>query len=160
MGRRYTAQVTAVAVTAQQDLFEIKAPTDAVVVIHDYELAQSTEVGDVQEEQLSIIEKRGIGAVTSGTGGTTPTPQPVEDGDTAFGGTVEANNTGKLAAGSGSIETLSAKTWNVRQPYTKVFTPETRPVISPGNTWCLELGTTPADSITMNLNITLEEVGG
>lgn len=160
MGRKYSAQFNGVAVTAQQDVFELVAPSDAVVVVHAIELEQTTEVGDTAEEGLSIILKRGIGTVTSGSGGSTPTAQPVEDGDAAFGGTVEANNTTKMVVGTGTLETLAAWAWNVRVPFNKIFTPELRPVISPGNRLTVELGTTPADSITMNGTIWFEEIGG
>ena len=160
MGRKYTVAFKAVAATAQQDLFEILAPADAVVVIHEWEMSQSTEVGDAQEEQLQLTTNRGIGAVTSGSGGSTATAQPVEDGDAAFGGTVEINNTTKMAAGSGSLEELEPFAWNVRQPLRQIYTPETRPVISPSNRWTLELETTPADSITMSGKVIMEEIGG
>lgn len=160
MGRVYTAVFSSVAVTAQQDFFELLAPTDAVVIIHDWKLSQSTEVGDAQEEGLALLIKRGIGAVTSGSGGSTPTAQPKEDGDAAFGGTIEANNTTKMVVGTGTIETLDSDNWNVRIPWERIYTPETRPVISPGNRITLELGTTPADSITMSGRVTFEEIGG
>ena len=160
MGRMYTVGFKAVAATAQQDLIEILSATDAVTIIHDWTLSQNTEIGDAQEEQLSIVENRGVGTVTSGSGGTSATPQPVQDGDTAFGGTVEVNNTTKMAVGTGTLEELPPYGWNVRTPFFKIYTPETRPVISPGNRWTLELETTPTDSITANLNVTLEEIGG
>lgn len=160
MGRKYTAVFNEVAVTAQQDFFEVLAPTDAIVVIHDFELSQSTDVKDAEEEMLHLVVKRGIGSVTSGTGGTTPTAQPIEDGDTAFGGTVEVNNTTKMVVGTGTIETLASLNWNIRVPFQKIYTPETRPVISPGNRLTIELGTTPADSITISGTITFEEIGG
>lgn len=160
MGRIYSAIFNAVAVTAQQDFFEIAGPADAVTVVHAIELEQSTEVGDAQEEGLSILMKRGVGTVTSGSGGTTPTPQPREDGDPNYGGTTEVNNTTKMVVGSGSIDTLAAWVWNVRLPFLKLFTPEMRPVISPSNRLTIELATTPADSITINGTIWFEEVGG
>lgn len=160
MGRKYTAQTNGVAVTAQQDFIEILAPTDAVVIVHDIEISQTSDAGDAQEEMLSIKMVRGVGSVTSGSGGTTPTPQPIEDGDAAFGGTTEMNNTTKMVVGSGTLETLAAWAWNVRIPFQKIFTPETRPVISPGNRLTVELATTPADSITCNCTVTFEEVGG
>lgn len=160
MGRVYTAAFKAVAVTAQQDFFELAAPTDAVVVIHDWELNQNTEIGDAAEEQLSVVTNRGVGTVTSGSGGTTVTAQPIQDGETGFGGVVEANNTTKMAAGTGSIEELEPFNWNVRIPLVKIYTPETRPIVSPGNRWTLELETTPADSITISGKVTFEEVGG
>ena len=160
MPRLYTAVFSSVAVTAQQDLFELVAPADAIVVLHKIHLSQSTEVGDAQEEGLALLIKRGIGTVTSGSGGSTPTAQPIEDGDTAFGGTVEANNTTKMVVGTGTIETLDSLNWNVRVPLDIIFTPETRPVISPSNRITLELATTPADSITMSGSITFAEIGG
>src|SRR5574337_110940 len=92
MGRIYTVQTNAVAVTAAQDFAEILAPTDSVVKIHDWVVMQTSDVGDAAEEILRIETVRGVGAVTSGSDGTTPTAQPISDGDTAFGGTVERNN--------------------------------------------------------------------
>ena len=160
MSRKYTAVFSSVAVTAQQDFFEIAAPADAIVIVHCWELSQSTEVGDAQEEGLSIRVVRGVGTVTSGTGGTTPTAHPIEDGDAAFGGVVEVNNTTKMVVGTGTLETLESTNWNVRVPYQRIYTPETRPVISPSNRLTIELATTPADSITISGTITFEEVGG
>lgn len=160
MARMYTAVFKSVAVTVQQDFFEILAPADAVVIIHDWELNQNTELGDIAEEQLSVTTNRGVGTVTSGSGGTTATAQPIEDGDVGFGGTVEVNNTTKMAVGTGTLEELEAFNWNERIPLTKIYTPETRPIISPGNRWTLELETTPADSVTISGKVTFQEVGG
>lgn len=160
MGRIYTAQFSAVAATAAQDLFEIAAPADAIVVIHDWTVFQTTDVGDAAEEILRLECVRGVGTVTSGSGGSTVTPQPVSDGDPAFGGTVEANNTTRMAAGTGTLETLPQHGWNVRVPAEKVYTPETRPVISPSNRWTLSLPAAPADSLTISGSVTFEEIGG
>lgn len=160
MGRRHTATFKGIAVTAAQDLFEIAAPADAIVVIHEWEMSQTSEVGDAAEEQLLLTTNRGVGSVTSGSGGSSVTPQPVEDGDAAFGGTVERNNTTIMAVGTGTLEELEAFGWNVRVPLRQVYTPEARPVISPSNRWTLELESTPADSITMNGRVIFEEIGG
>lgn len=161
MARMYTATFKSIAITAAQDLFEILAPADAIVRIHDWTITQSTETGDAAEEMLILTTNRGVGSVTSGSGGGTVTPQPVEDGDPAFGGTVERNNTTIMAVGSGTLETdLEVHSWNVRVPYQKIYTPETRPVISPSNRWTLELETAPADSVTVHGTITFEEIGG
>jgi hypothetical protein len=158
--RLYTVQVNGVTVSAAQDLFEVLAPTDAVVVIHDWAVFQTSDVGDAAEEILRLETVRGVGSVTSGSGGTTPTAQPLQDGDTAFGGTIEANNTTRMAVGTGTLETLEERGWNIRVPYDRVYTPETRPVISPGNRWTLSLPAAPADAITMGATLTLEEIGG
>ena len=160
MGRKYVAIFKGIAVTATQDLFEILCPTDAITIIHEWEVGQTTELADAAEEQLLLTTNRGVGSVTSGSGGATVTPQPVEDGDQAYGGTVERNNTTIMAVGSGTLEELETYTWNIRQSLRQVYTPETRPVISPGNRWTLESESTPADSITMSGRIVFEEIGG
>lgn len=161
MGRFYTAAFKSTAVTAAQDLFEIAAPSDAVVAIHEWGLFQTTELGDAAEEQLLLTTNRGVGTVTSGSGGASVTPQPISDGDAAFGGTVERNNTTIMAVGTGTLETdLEVLAWNIRVPFTRIYTPETRPVVSPGNRWTLELESTPSDSITMHGYVIFEEIGG
>jgi hypothetical protein len=153
----YTAVFNAVNVTAQQDLFEITSPTDAITIIHALELSQSSEVGDVQEEMLNILFKRG--QTTSGTGGTQAlASNPVETGSSAYGGVVDVNNTTKATAGT--IVTLRADNWNVRMPYLWMPTPEMRPITGPGIRMTIELATTPADAITMSGTLWFEELGG
>lgn len=160
MGRMYIAQFNEVAVTAAQDLFEIAAPSTGVIVIHEWSIGQNTDVGDAQDEVLRIEEVRGDGTVTSGSGGSTPTPEPIDNGYGASGATVEANNTTRMATGTGTLDVLRQYFWNVRVGLEKVYTPETRPVISPSDRWTLSLDDTPADSITMSGSIVFEEIGG
>lgn len=152
----YTAVFSAVAVTAQQDLFEINAAADSITIIHGIKLVNLTEVGDAQEEMLDIRWRSGN--TTSGTGGTAPTPQPIETGSSAYGGTVETNNTTKATAGTPVVR--DADGWNVRSPYLWLPTPEMRFIMGPSVRMCLELATTPADSITMSGTLYFEEIGG
>jgi len=152
----YTAVFNNVAVTAIQDLFELVAPADSVVLLHDIHLSQNTDVGDAAEEVLRI--ELTSGHTTSGSGGAAVTPVPVSLGDAAFGGTCEANNTTQASAGT--IVTKYVWNWNIRVGFDKIFTPETRPVISPSARMCLELPAAPADSVTMSGSITFEEIGG
>lgn len=156
MGMLYSAVFSGVAVTAQQDLFELAAPADCIVVVHQIILTQSTEVGDAQEEGLSILLKRG--ATTTGSGGSTVTPAPTEFGFAAAGSTAKANNTTK--ATTGTIVTLHAENWNVRSDKLILPTPELRLVLSPSQRLTVELATTPADSITMSGTLYFEEIGG
>lgn len=153
MGLMYTATFEEVAVTAAQDLFEIVAPSDAVVVIHDFEISQSSDAGDSESEQLNLLIHRGS---TSGSGGSTVTPRPLEAGFPAAGSTVEANNTTQSTEGN----ILFSTNFNVMAGYAKVFTPETRPVISPSGRLIIELQSTPTDSLTMSGTVTFEEIGG
>lgn len=156
MGRMYTVSFTAVAVTAAQDLFEVVAPADSVVVLHAIYLGQTTELADAAEEQLRIAIKSG--STTSGSGGSSATPVPLSLGDAAFGGTAEVNNT--TQATSGTIVTHHNDTWNLRGPYQLIFTPEMRKVLSPSARMTVELLAAPADSVTMSGTLYLEEIGG
>jgi hypothetical protein len=155
-GRVYTVIFKAVAVTAQQDFFEITAATGYPVVIHGWALSQSTSIGDAAEEMLQLVANRGVGA-TSGSGGTTPTGQQVYDTDTACSTVIDANNTTKMSAGT--IEELETYTWNVRVPMVQWYTPETRPVVRGDARWTLELETTPVASITISGTVWFEEIG-
>lgn len=156
MSRLYTVTFRAVAVTAAQDLFAIVAPSDAIVKVHDIDISQTSDVGDAAEEIIRVSLKSG--ATTVGTGGTLTTAIPIELGDAAFGGTVRINDT--TIATSGTIVVHRSTGWNVRAPLNIIFTPETRPVISPSRRFVVGLLTAPADSLTMNGTITFEEIGG
>jgi hypothetical protein len=151
--RIYTVQFSGVAVTAQQDLVELAAGAASPITIHEIFLSQSTEVGDAQEEGLSILLKQG--ATVSGSGGSTPTAIPRDVDDAAAQVTAKVNNTTK--ANTGTIVTHETYNWNVRVPFQKIWTPETRPYAKGGRRLTLELATTPADSITMSGYIIFSE---
>ena len=158
MGRMYQVPIAFVAQTAQIDFFELTAAAEKPCDIHQIYLANSTEVGDAQEEQLTLKLKRANGTVTSGSGGTAPTPVPQAPDDTAAGLTAEVNNTTKLVVGTGTITDERLFSWNVRVEFDKVFTPETRPRIKGGEKKVLELTTTPGDTITMGGFVLVEEL--
>ena len=157
MGRMYTAQFNGVAATAQQDLFEIIAPSTAIVVIHDLYLGQTTELGDAAEEQLLLLMKSG--QTTGGGFGTSPAKVPLLFGDAASGATVAANNTTKASGGTIVTHGGFCPVWNIRVPFVQIWTPECRPILAPSRRWTFELATTPADSITLSGSVTWEEIG-
>lgn len=147
MGRVYTAELNlSTAITTQVDIFELLAASGKPLQILGWELAQSSEVGDAQEEQLVLLLKRVTGAPTSGSGGSTTTPYPVVPNDTAVGATVETGNTTKLTGGTAT--NLKRFSWNVRTPHLYIPVPEARVTIDASTRAVLELATTPADSIT------------
>jgi len=154
----HTAIFKGVVVTAQQDLFEVKGPSNCTTRIHGFVLSQETEIGDAQEEMLRLTINRGQSTMASGSGGTTLTPAPRRRGDPAFGGTVEANNTTILSGSPDLTEQLEAHTWNERVPYIFWWTPEARPLILASEFWTLRLETTPADALTVNGTLYLETV--
>jgi hypothetical protein len=64
-----------------------------------------------------------------------------------------------MAVGTGTLETLEQRGWNVRIPFVRIYTPETRPIITPGNRWTLAIAGAPTDSITLSAMVTFEEIG-
>ena len=156
----HTAGFKAVAITVAQDLFEVKASASSIVVVHGFSLYQTTDLGDAQEEVFRLTTNRGSGSVTSGSGGTTATMTLVTRANTAFGGTVELNNTTVLAVGTGTLTNdMEHIGWNIRIPLNFWWTPEARPIILPGEYWTLELEAAPADSVTVSGTIYLEQIG-
>jgi len=153
MGRMYSAVFEQVSVDAAQDLFEIVAPADSVVRIHSIKIGQSSDAGDAESEQLNVLIHRGS---TSGSGGSSPTPNPLEAGDAAFGGTVEANNDSQGTEGA----ILASFDFNVLAGLNEVFTPEERIYISPSQRLIIELQTAPSDALTMDGTVMFEEIGG
>lgn len=155
MGRIYTAQFNGQAETVAQDAFELVAPADSVVIVHSIELSQSTEVADAAEEMLTVTLKSG--QTVSGSGGATTTPVPVNFGDAAAGAACETNNT--TQASTGTIVTHAAWDWNIRGEFIKIWTPETRPVLSPSRRMTVDISA-PADSVTFSGTLIFEEIGG
>lgn len=154
--RLYTIQFNAVAVTAQQDLFEIAVSSTRIIRLHELGLSQVSEVGDAQEEGLAILMKSG--QTTTGSGGSAPTPVPLDFGDAAAATTaVAVNNTTKATAGT--IVTHYAWNWNLRVPFQYIWTPESRPIMRASRRMTIELATTPADSITLSGYMVVEELG-
>jgi hypothetical protein len=149
----YSVVFEEVAVTAVQDLFEINAPADAIVVLHSVIITQSTDAGDTEAEMLPILFHLGS---TSGSGGTTPTAHPLQLGDAAFGGTVEVNNTTQSTEGN----QLHAEAFNIQAGFFYRPTPEERIIISPSDRLIIELQAAPTDSINMNGTAIFEEIGG
>lgn len=144
--RLYTSQFNGVAVTAQQDIFELVAGTNGNIELHEFFLSQISELGDAQEEGLLLLLKQG--QTTTGSGGTAPAKVPRDIDASASAATVAANNTTKATAGT--IVTHECWSWNIRVPFQKIWTPETRPFLKGARRMTIELATTPADSITMS----------
>lgn len=149
MGRMYTAIMTPTSITVAKTLIRITAPTDAIVVLHEFKVTQ--ELSETSE-QLPIKLFR---ASTSGTG-TAVAPQPLEAGDAVFGGTV---------AGDLTVEpTLSLIIWqeaqNVLNGWHYLPPPESRLIVSPGLHIAIRLETAPAAALTFTAMVVLEEIGG
>lgn len=146
LSRSYVAPINiGTAFTTQIDVFELLAGTGKPCVILGFEFGQTSELGDAQEEQLTLVLKRCV-AGTSGSGGGTSTFQSTRPNDTAAAVTAETGNTTKYAAGT--VVEMARFQWNVRMPCLYVPVPEERIVFDAATRMVLELVTTPADSIS------------
>ena len=154
MGRIYSAIVRTAGASALQDLWEVNAPATAIVILHSVRLGQTTDFADAEAEVLPVQISLTTNAV-AGSGGTTPTAAPHEVGSTAFGGSVEANNTTQTTV---TTERIS-DAWNIQAGWLYQPTPEERIIMSPSAAWVVELPAAPSDGITMEGTITIEEIG-
>jgi hypothetical protein len=154
MGRKYRAVAANTAQTTAIDLLEINVASTKCVKLLEVHISQATEIGDAQEEHLLVTIKEG--ATSSGSGGSSPTAVPASKGDSAYAGTVEANNT--TQASGGTIVTHVSQNWNIRVPLDIIFTPETVIELPPSARLVISISA-PADSTTLGGYAVFEEIG-
>lgn len=155
MGRLYAVEFENVAVTAAQDFFELIPAANRPIRLHGVFLSQSSDVGDAEEELLRIKIIRGH--TTSGSGGSTQTPTPLDTNDAASGiASAEVNNT--TIASAGTPVDLHSETFNVRTGWQYVPTPEMRPRCQNAQALVVRLMGAPADSLTMSGTLIFEEL--
>ena len=149
----YYAAFKNVSVSAIQDLFEVLAPSNAPVEILRMHFSQNTSE---TSEQLQLEFRVVSGSPTSGSGGSTVTPEPADRAVTrAFAGTVEANNTTQLTGGT--TELTWAEGFNVLSGFEWRATPEDVIRIAASETFVIELPTAPGASIQLNGLIVFRE---
>jgi hypothetical protein len=156
MGRKYTVVFDNVAVAASQDLFELTPTDDKPVKIYGLFLGQITAEGDANEDLWRWTVIRGF--TTGGSGGTAPTPRPLNRSDAAAGFTAEVNNTTK--ATTGTTHTCHADADNIRGGI-KFWWPEgSEPQASQADTTIVvRLESTPDASTTCSATLYVEEEG-
>lgn len=156
MGRVYTVQFDNVSVSAIQDLFEITPADDKPVDLLAIYLSQTgvADVGDANEECLPFQVIRGY--TTSGSGGSAPTPAPVDPVDTAAGFSAEVNNT--TVATSGTAVIVHSDNFNVRVGAQVLWPEGCEPKASQANTTIVvRLTRAPADAITLSGTLYVRE---
>jgi hypothetical protein len=159
LARRYSVAFENVAIVAVQDLFEITPAANKPVRLLALFLSNvggAADAGDAQEELLRIAIRRVPATITSGSGGSAPTPRLVDPSDAAAGLTAEVNNTTQ-ATSSGTIETLHPDGWNIRVPYSLIFTPEMQHEAINGQLLVVSLLNAPADSVNCSGVLYVEE---
>jgi FAD/FMN-containing dehydrogenase len=155
MGRIYTVEFEATAVTAAVDFFEIDAAAEKPVEIVGLFLSQSSDVGDAADEMLRYRVIRGH--TTSGSGGSAPTPRPVQVTDAAAGFAAETLNTTIASAGTGV--NLHSDAFNIRTGL-GLWLPEGCEWDTSGaSLLVVRLMAAPTDSLTMSGTLYVREQG-
>lgn len=144
-GRAYVVPFGPTAITVACDLVELTVADDKPIAIAAISLVQTTDFGDAADEVLAWSIVRGN--TTSGSGGSAPTPAPLNPNSGACATTAEIMNTTVASAGTGV--TVAQGGWNVRGPYDYIWVPGTNPEASQGNTLIRLTLTVPADSLTV-----------
>lgn len=161
MGRIYSVVMASVAITnanGDVDWLEVLPADDKPIKLRGLIISQTSEVGDAQEEALRFRILRLTATVTSGSGGSTPTAQPIDSADTAIGASIEANNT-TVATTSGSTHVLAEFGWNERNSPFEMWFPDDRfaPKVKQGEALIIRQETTVADDVTSMATFWLEE---
>jgi hypothetical protein len=158
MGLVYTAEIDA-SISVAADIFNLLAPSDAVLEILGMELAQDNIEGDANADQIEILMSRVTGSPTDGTGGSTPTPRPTHQGYPASGVTARAGDvTTKLSGGT--KVTLRRSSFNVAVGLFYTPIPEARYFISPSTRFLVEIPNAPDAATQFTGTIEWRELGG
>ena len=138
------------------DFVEIRPATDKPVrILAVYFANVGADVGDAAEEMIRLEWLRGH--TTSGSGGATPTPTPLDGIDTAAGFGVDTMNA--TIASVVTPKSLHADGWNIRVPYQLVLPPELQFGCSAAETSIvLRAHTTVADDVSISGTVYVEEI--
>lgn len=156
MPRRYAVAFENVAVSAAQDLFQIKGAAGKMLKIIAIKLgATNTTLPTAQ-----MLQTRGRFlpvTVTDGSGGSTPTPRPLDPGDAAASFTALANNTTK-ATSTGTVTVQHEAGVHIYAGEDYTF-PDP-PCVGPSETFVYELLSTVSGTCNFSGKVIVEEIGG
>lgn len=158
MGRIYTVVFENVAISAAQDLFQIKGAAGKLAKIRRVTLGMTNTT--LQTAQALQIRGRFLPAtVTDGSAGTTPAFKPQDPGDAAASVTAMANNTSK-ATTSGTAVTLFERGVHNFSGDDWPFPVGTEPIIGPSESFVYELLSTVTGTCNFSGTLMIEEMGG
>lgn len=145
MGQRvYSTMFENVTIAAVQDVFSLKAGAANGIELHEIDLSAG---GVTAPAEIRLRLKRLPATVTSGSGGSLPTPYAVDSGDTRTSVATARTNDTAQATTSGTPAVLAAWQWNVLTPWQYLPAPEDREIIQPGEALVLDIPGAPASTI-------------
>lgn len=159
MSRIYTVTYfgTLTAAGGDADLLELLPADDKPIRLRGLILSQTSEVGDAAEEGLRISIMR-LPATVTDSNGSSVTPNPVDESDTAAGFTCKANGA-TIATTSGTAVTLDDFGWNERITPLERWWPDPAfaPMVRQAGALVVRCQTTAADDISVAITAYVEE---
>jgi len=152
IGRLYTVAIASQAQTASKTLIEVASAADSVTLVERIWITQTSF--DTSENLGSTTQR----ITTTGTG-TATTPEPLQVGDSAFGGVVETNATIEPSYTAGTeilqlgFNVLSGLLWTPAND-DEIIT------VSPSALVGINLDVAPSASMNFSYGCTIREIGG
>lgn len=153
MFRTYTVSSSAVVGAAAMDLALIIGAAGKVCRVIRIECA-ATDAAAPTSGEMNFRCRYLTATVTQGSGGSTPTAIPMDHGDSAYAGTIHANDTsGATTSGSatvlwnGAAHVLTGLDYSFTRP----------PVFAAATAFTFELLTLPSGTIHVDAAVTFEE---
>lgn len=155
MARRYIVSFEQVTVTAAQDFVTIIGGTGkACRIIRQWWGCTDTVLATGQN--LSVRGRLLPATVSAGSGGSTPTPRPLDGGDAAAVFTAHTNDTSKTTS-SGTVRILEENGSHLFAGYALSY--PAPPIVEPTAAYVFELLSTVSGSITISGGVEVEELG-
>lgn len=156
MPRAYTITFENVSVTAAQDLVQLKGAAGKICRVKRVWVGASN---------TTLVTAQGLqtrcrflpATVTDGSGGSAPTPQPLDPGDAAASVTAKVNNTTK-ATTSGTASILMERGDHIFSGVDFPFV--NPPIVGPSESFVFELLSTVTGTVSLSGGIDVEEMGG
>jgi hypothetical protein len=154
MARVYTVQFNNVSISAAQDLFGIYCGANMAVKLWEFQLSADASTSAAE---LRLLIKRLPVTVTSGSGGTAPTPGAILSSDAAATFTARANDTTR-ATTSGTAVNLFAASINVLNGWQFLPPPEYRPSFKPSEACIIGMEVAPGAATVFDGYCVVEEL--
>lgn len=162
MSRMYRVPFTKTIAAADgnTDLLLVLPADDKPCRLAAWFICQSSEVGDVQEEDLRITVRHMTATVSNGSGGSAVTPVPCRPAlDQAAGFTARCGDS-SVATTNGTDTICEELGWNERStPWERFIPEEVRLQAGQGEALVVRMESTVADDVTVHLTFFIEELG-
>ncbi len=159
MARRYVVSFENVAVSAAQDLIQIKNASGSNKLARIIRAWWGCTDTSLATSQSARTRCRVLpSTVTDGSGGSTPTVTKRDSGDAAATVTALANNTTPATTG-GTAAVVETSGDHVYNGYQSRWDEKGAPVIAPAQSFVLELLSTLSGTAHLSGGIELEEIG-